>query len=115
MPETPQRLGAGDTGGDGMSEIRIVRYRTRPEAAEENQRIVEKVFAELNAEDPGGVRYASFRLADGVSFVHIVVHEGEEDPLGASAAFAEFQRGIGDRVAGPPEAQAATMVGSYRL
>jgi len=98
-----------------MSEVRIVRYRTRPEAAEENQRLVAKVFAELNAEDPGGVRYASFRLADGVSFVHVVIHEGEEDPLGALGAFAEFQRGIGDRVTGPPRAEAATMVGSYRF
>jgi hypothetical protein len=95
--------------------IRIVRYQTRPEAAEENQRLVERVFAELNAEDPGGVRYASFRLADGVSFVHVVVHEGEEDPLGASAAFAEFQKGIGERVTGPPQADAATVVGSYHF
>ncbi|MDN3358375.1 hypothetical protein [Actinomadura sp. DC4] len=98
-----------------MSEVRIVRYETRPEAAEENQRLVERVFAELNAEDPGGVRYASFRLADGVSFVHVVVGEGEEDPLGGSAAFAEFQRGIGDRVTGPPQADAATLLGSYRF
>jgi quinol monooxygenase YgiN len=95
--------------------MKIIRYRTRPEAAEENQRLVEKVFAELGAEDPGGLRYATFRLADGVSFVHIVVHEGEEDPLGASSAFAAFQQGIGERVSGPPEAQEATLVGSYRF
>jgi hypothetical protein len=98
-----------------MSGMKIIRYRTRPEAAEENQRLVEKVFAELGADDPGGLRYATFRLADGVSFVHIVVHEGEEDPLGASSAFAAFQQGIGERVSGPPEAQEATLVGSYRF
>jgi hypothetical protein len=98
-----------------MSRIRIVRYRTRPEAAEENQRLVEKVFAELGAQDPGGLRYATFRLADGVSFVHVVVHEGDDDPLAGSAAFAAFQRGIGDRVAEPPKAEEATLVGSYRL
>jgi quinol monooxygenase YgiN len=98
-----------------MSRIRIVRYRTRPEAAEENQRLVEKVFAELSADDPGGLRYATFRLADGVSFVHVVVHEGDDDPLGDSAAFAAFQQGIGDRVTGPPEAEVATLVGSYRF
>jgi hypothetical protein len=98
-----------------MSRIRIVRYRTRPEAAEENQRLVEKVFAELGADDPGGLRYATFRLADGVSFVHVVVHEGDDDPLGDSAAFAAFQQDIGDRVTGPPEAEVATLVGSYRF
>ena len=98
-----------------MSEITIVRYTTRPEAAEENQRLVEKVFAELDADDPGGLRYASFRLADGVSFVHVALREGEDHPLAASAAFAEFQRGIGERVTAPPEAVTATLVGSYRL
>jgi hypothetical protein len=98
-----------------MSRIRIVRYRTRPEAAEENQRLVEKVFAELGADDPGGLRYATFRLADGVSFVHVVVHEGEGDPLGSSAAFAAFQQGIGDRATEPPKAEEATLVGSYRF
>jgi hypothetical protein len=98
-----------------MSRIRIVRYRTRPEAAEENQRLVEKVFADLGAEDPGGLRYATFRLADGVSFVHVVVHEGDDDPLGASSAFAAFQQGIGDRVTEPPKADEATLVGSYRF
>ncbi|MGI5227297.1 hypothetical protein [Actinoallomurus sp. CA-142502] len=95
--------------------MRIIRYRTRPEAAEENQRLVEKVFAELRAERPDGLRYATFRLADGVSFVHVVAYEGDGDPLGASAAFAAFQQGIGDRVAAPPEAGEVTLVGSYRL
>jgi quinol monooxygenase YgiN len=95
--------------------IRIIRYETRPEAAEENQRLVENVFAELTAEDPGGLRYATFRLADGVGFVHVVVHEGDADPLSTSAAFAAFQDGIGDRLADPPNAQDATLVGSYRF
>ena len=98
-----------------MGDIRIIRYRTRPEAAEENQRLVEKVFASLNAEDPGGLRYASYRLADGVSFVHVVVHEGDGDPLGSLPAFAAFQQDIGERVDAPPEAMEATLVGSYRF
>ncbi len=98
-----------------MSKITIVRYQTEPEAAEENQRLVEKVFADLNAADPGGLRYASFRLADGVSFVHLVFHEGEGDPLGSLPAFAAFQEGIGDRVSGPPEAWSAELIGSYRF
>jgi hypothetical protein len=93
--------------------IRIVRYQTRPEAAEENQRLVEKVFAELNAADPGVVSYASFRLADGVSFVHVVAGDG--GALAESAAFAAFQEGIGDRVVEGPEASDASLIGSYRF
>jgi len=98
-----------------MNEIRIIRYRTKPEAAEENQRLAEKVFAELGAENPGGVRYATFRLADGVSFVHVVLYEGEDRPLASLRAFAAFQQDIGERVDGPPEAASATLVGSYHF
>jgi hypothetical protein len=98
-----------------MSKTFIVSYQTRPESADENQQLVENVFAELNATDPGDLHYASFRLADGVSFIHIVITEGDTDPLSKIAAFAEFAKGIGGRVAGPPDRGDATLIGSYRF
>jgi hypothetical protein len=93
----------------------VVRYRAKPEQADENQRLVEAVFADLAATDPGELRYATFRLADGVSFVHVAIIEGEENPLADSAAFASFQEGIADRCDEPPQAQDATVIGSYRF
>ena len=98
-----------------MSKTIVVRYRTRAEAADENQRLVEGVLAELAAEDPGGLRYAAFRLVDAGSFVHIVRYDTDDDPLSRSAAFAEFQRGIGERLAGPPVPNEATLIGSCRF
>lgn len=98
-----------------MSTTVVVRYTTRVDAADENQRLVEEVFAQLAADDPGGLRYATFRLADGVTFVHIAVVEGEVNPLSRTAAFAEFQREIGDRCVDPPVAVDATLIGSYRF
>lgn len=96
-----------------MSKTTIVRYTTRPEAADENQRLVERVFAQLAAEEPGALRYAVFRLADGVSFVHIAVVEGEASPLSQLTTFAEYVQGIGERTAEPPQVSDATLVGSY--
>jgi hypothetical protein len=96
-----------------MTTAIVVRYETRAEAVAENQWLVEQVFAELAAEDPGGVRYAVFRLADGVGFVHVVYQETDDDPLSRSTAFAEFQHGIGDRLTGPPVRTEATLIGSY--
>ncbi len=93
----------------------VVRYRTKPDRADENEALVKQVFAELAETDPGGLRYGTFRLADGVSFVHIAIIEGDSNPLGETAAFAEFQREIADRCEEPPHAQDATVVGSYRL
>jgi len=94
----------------------VVRYRPKPDQADENQRLVEAVFAELAAEDPGGVRYATLRLADG-TFVHIADTEADPNPLGGIAAFAAFQEGIGERCepGEGPNPQAATLVGSYRF
>ena len=98
-----------------MSRTVIVRYTTRKETAEENQRLVEKVFAELAADDPGGLRYAAFRLADGVSFVHIAIVEGEDNPLTQSQAFAEFSQHNETARLEPPTRTEATLLGSYRF
>ena len=94
----------------------VVRYRPKPEHADANQQLVEAVFAELADSDPGGVRYATFRLADG-TFVHIAEVEQDPNPLGSIAAFAEFQRELGDRCApgDGPNPQPAELIGNYRL
>jgi hypothetical protein len=95
----------------------VVRYRTRPDRADENQALVEKVFAELAAARPEGLRYATFRLADGEQFVHVAeVHTADgANPLAGIAAFAEFQRDILERMAEGPVVADATLVGSYGL
>ena len=98
-----------------MSAIKVIRYRTNPQDADENARLIRDVFAELAAEQPDGLRYASFRLDDGVSFVHVAVVDGDKNPLSDSAAFAKFQSGISDRCADGPVASDATVVGSYGL
>ncbi len=95
-----------------MSRTVVVRYETRPEAAEKNERLIRAVFEELAATGPDGLRYASFRLADGVTFVHVAITEGA-DPLRESAAFKEFSGGVGSRVVSGPVVSEATLVGSY--
>ena len=70
----------------------VVQHRIKPDRADENQRLVEKVSEELADRDPGGLRYATFRMADGVSFIHVaVINDPNANPLGETAAFAEFQ------------------------
>jgi hypothetical protein len=98
-----------------MTVSKVIRYTTKPECADENERLIRAVFAELASDDPGGLRYAAFRLEDRVSFVHVAVLEGDGNPLNDSAAFAEFQRGIKDRCTEGPVAADAEAIGSYRL
>ena len=98
-----------------MSVTKVIRYTTRPECADENERLVRGVFAELSKEGGEGIRYAVFRLDDGVSFVHVAVLDGDENPLSASPAFAEFQSGIPGRCVDGPIAADAAVIGSYRF
>ena len=95
----------------------VVRYQTKPERADENQKLVEQVFEQLRRQAPAGLRYATFRLDDGVSFVHIAAVDTADgsNPLTELPAFAEFSAGIGDRCVEPPAVREATLVGSYRL
>jgi hypothetical protein len=98
-------------------ETTIVRYKVKADQAEENKTFIRRVFEELDASKPDGLRYVSFNLADGVSFVHIAVVESAdgENPLPKTAAFKDFIADIKDRCEEPPVASSADIVGSYRL
>jgi hypothetical protein len=94
----------------------VVRYQAKPERADENQRLIEEVFAELHDRQLEGFTYKVFRLEDGVSFVHVVVEHDVEHPdsLQDVPAFQAFVADIGDRCDVPPLTMGATVVGGYR-
>lgn len=94
----------------------VVRYQTKPDRADENQRLIEAVFAELEERKPDGFTYKVFRLEDGVSFIHVVIEHdiAEPDSLQDVPAFQTFAAGVADRCDIPPVAMGATVVGGYR-
>ena len=57
----------------------MVRYRVKPDQVEANEALVRAVFEELERERPGGFGYATFKLDDGVSFVHIVDERDDDE------------------------------------
>ena len=94
----------------------VVRDETKPDRAEDNKRLVEKVFAELDELSPGGFGYTSLQLEDGVTFVHIVRETGVgEIALTDVPAFKEFVANVSDRCAVQPVAMSANVVGAYRF
>jgi hypothetical protein len=95
----------------------IVRYKIKADKADENREYIRKVFAELEQNKPQGLRYVSFNLEDGLSFVHIAVVETEDgsNPLPETASFKQFVEKLRDRCDEPPVAASADIVGSYRL
>jgi hypothetical protein len=94
----------------------VVRYQVKPDQAEENQRLIEAVFAELEQRQPEGFTYKVFRLEDGVSFIHVAIEHDVNEPesLQDVPAFQAFTAGIAERCAVPPVAARATIVGGYR-
>jgi hypothetical protein len=94
----------------------LIRYKTKPEMADENAELIAGVFAELKAARPDGVRYLSLRLDDN-SFIHLVETEASDgsSAIPNLAAFKAFQSGIRERCAEPPQVGGVTIVGNYRM
>ena len=99
-----------------MEKRLVTRYAMQSaEGANENQRRVEGVFAELAEAKPENVSYIVLRLADD-SFVHVSFHNHTDDevnPISTTAAFAHFQDGHAERRQGGVDQQTASLVGSY--
>jgi len=95
----------------------IVRYKVKADRATENEEYIRKVFEELKQNRPEGLKYASFKQADGVSFVHIASIQTAEgtNPLEESPAFKAFQQEIKDRCEEPPVVVELHEIGSYRF
>jgi hypothetical protein len=95
----------------------LVRYKVKAGRAEENKQLIKAVFEELEATQPAGIRYASFVLPDGLSFVHIASVETADgkNPLNMTVAFPVFSKDIKDRCEELPVVVDISEIGSYNL
>jgi hypothetical protein len=93
----------------------IVRYKVKPGRAEENEQFIKRVFEALERERPSGLRYSSYKLSDGVSFVHVASQEMADgtNVLTALPEFKEFTADIKSRCDEPPVSTEWTEVGSF--
>jgi len=94
----------------------LIRYKTKPDMADKNAELIGRVFEELKAAKPDGVRYLSLRLDDD-TFVHLVETEADDgtSALPKLEAFKAFQNGIRERCVEPPQPGGVTIVGNYRM
>jgi hypothetical protein len=92
----------------------MVRYKTAEAHAAANEVLVHAVFDELRAQTPEGLRYATYTLADGVTFVHIATIEtAHENPLTTLPTFKTFQKQLQERCVEPPVVTELRAVDSY--
>jgi hypothetical protein len=94
----------------------MVRYKVRPERADENEALVKAVYEQLAGERPEGLHYATFKLPDGVSFMHVVFETDQPGRiLGEVGAFKAFVTDIESRCDEAPVATELTLIGSYQV
>jgi hypothetical protein len=92
----------------------MIRYKTLEAQADTNAALVRAVFEELRARAPKGLRYASYRLPDGVTFLHIATLETpDENPLIALPSFKAFQSEHKARCVEPPVVTEVSLLGSF--
>ena len=94
---------------------RMIRYTVKPESVADNEHLVRQVYEGLRAAKPAGLRYATMRLDDGVSFVHLVsyANDAANQALTSLPAFKAFTAGIRERCATPPVTTDLQIVGAY--
>ena len=85
----------------------MVRYTVKPDQVEANEQLVRDVYDGARATQPEGLRYGTFKLDDGVSFVHLAT-QGEEIPLRGSKRSSGSRQSIADRCDSPPSSPSCT-------
>jgi hypothetical protein len=93
----------------------MVRYKVKPERVAENERFVAAVFSELEQTQPTGLSYATFRLPDGVSFMHLASLDTQDgsNPLPSLSAFRQFVANIAERCEEPPVTTELATIGAF--
>jgi hypothetical protein len=92
----------------------IVRYKLKPGRVEENEQLVKEVYQQLHREKPEGLNYATFKLEDGLTFIHIAIYNGDgKAPLPGFEAFKNFATAIKERCDEPPVVHQVTEIGAY--
>ena len=83
--------------------VLMVQSKVRADVVAEVDAAVERLFAAIDSAQLDGVRYASLKASDGVTYVALLeVEEGVDNPLPALPEFQEFQeslKGLGRRTA----------------
>jgi hypothetical protein len=93
----------------------MVRYKTEAAHAATNEALIRAVFDELRSRASAGIRYASYRLDDGQSFVHLAtLASADDNPLTDLPAFKAFQAALKNRCVEPPVVTTLLAVDSYR-
>jgi hypothetical protein len=95
----------------------MVRYKLKADKISENETLVKEVYKQLHEKKLEGFHYCTFKLADGVSFVHIAFADNEHvnSVFNHLPAFKNFQANIKERCDELPVVNEVTITGAYNF
>ena len=95
----------------------LVTYKVKPDRVEENEELIKNVYAELRKINDLEIHYATFKLNDGQTFVHLASFASiDKQPiLTESKAFKAFQENLKERCEIPPDPQKLSEVDTYNF
>jgi quinol monooxygenase YgiN len=103
------------TRAGGLSMQVMISYKVRPDEIERNAELLGDVYEELAAAQPGGLRYATFRLDEQGSFVAFVEFDGQPGTAAHHRleSFQRYRSTLDERCERPPVVTVLHEVGSY--
>lgn len=97
-----------------MTTHTVVRYTVKPGFEERNAELVRAVYRQLTEAQPPNFEYATYRLDNGRTFVHVATHDADaEFPLRELSAFREFRATLDERCEEGVVVSPAEKLGSY--
>ncbi|QBD82903.1 hypothetical protein EPA93_45855 [Ktedonosporobacter rubrisoli] len=97
-----------------MSKLVMARSKVKAEKVEELEASIKRLAAELEHSQREDMRYAWFRLPDGVTYV-ILAEFGENVAQTSIPGYAEFDEVIKSAVSEKPIVEKLTLSASYRF
>jgi len=91
-----------------------ITYTVKPEKVDENIRLIQEVFKQLQNDKINGIKYTCYKVGDNV-FTHIVQFENDAANLAFTnmSAFKEFRKAFNDRVIGKAVSNEVSEIGFY--
>lgn len=93
----------------------MVRWKVRADQVGQELAMLREVYDELARAEIDGLRYATYQLEDGVSFMDVVDLPQGPGMLRQIAAFGRYRTGLEERCSEPPVVTQLEEVGAYRF
>jgi len=95
----------------------LVTYKVKSDRVQENEKLVKAVYEELRRNNDPDIHYATFKLDDGQTFVHIasIASAAKQTQLTESKSFRAFRENLPDRCEVPPNFQNLHEIDAYKF